>query len=126
MAIDLEIDADRKYKIRVYRPLQVGFGDVELPVIDRRLENGFLEIEQTLTNKTSPVELLDFECSLFIPGSKRQQKLVTRQGSGQSVKFYYATHADTLQGQELWIRAEQTNGRRVLNYRWTLGKNWDR
>jgi hypothetical protein len=126
LALDVEIDADRKYRFRVYRPPQIGLGDVELSVIDRRLENGVLEIEQTLTNKTSPLESLDFECSLFIPGSKRQKKLVTRQGAGQSLKLYYAPDADALKGQELWLRAEQINGRRVLNYRWTIGKDWDK
>jgi hypothetical protein len=86
MAIDVDIDADRKYRLRIYRPLEIGLGDVELTVQDRRLENGLLEIEQTIVNKTSPDELLDFECSLFIPGSKRQKKLITKQGLGESTK----------------------------------------
>lgn len=125
MAIDVEIDADRKYRIRIYRPMQIGLGDVELTVTDRRLENGFLEIEQTLTNKTSPIEILDFECSLFIPGSKRQKKVIIKQAAGESKKFYYVPEADRLKGQELWLRAEQINGRRVLNYRWVIGQEWE-
>ncbi len=124
LTMEVEIDADRKYRFRVVRPLQIGLGDVVMTVVDRRLENGLLEIEQTLINKTAPLESLDFECSLFIPGSKRQNKLITKQGAGQSVKLYYAPNADALKGQELWIRAEQTNGRRVLNYRWIVGKDW--
>ncbi len=126
MAMDVEIDADRKYRIRVIRPLEIGLGDVELTVVDRKLENGFLEIEQTLINKTSPAEMLNFECSLFIPGSRRQKTLVTKLGEGKSVKLYYAPGADSLKGHEVWLRAEQTNGRRVLNYRWTVGKDWDK
>lgn len=125
MPIDVEIDADRKYTIRIYRPIQIGLGDVELIVVDRRLENGLLEIEQTLTNKTSPTEILDFECSLFIPGSKRQKKIVTKQAAGESKKFYFVPNADRLKGEELWLRAEQINGRRVLNYRWIVGQEWE-
>lgn len=124
LTMDVEIDADRKYRFRVDRPLEIGLGDVEMFVVDRKLENGVLEIEQTLINRTSPLETLDFECSLFIPGSKRQNKLITRQGAGQCVKLYYAPNADAIKGQEIWLRAEQTNGRRVLNYRWTVGKDW--
>jgi len=122
--IDVDLDADRKYRIRLYRPLEIGLGDVELNVVDRRLDNDILEIEQTLINKTAPAELLNFECSLFIPGSKRQKKLITKQGPGESVKFYYAPGADNLKGKELWLRAEQLGGRRVLNYRWVVGKEW--
>ncbi len=126
MAMDVEIDADRKYRFRVYRRLEVGLGDVEMIVTDRQMENGVLEIEQTLINKTAPLESLDFECSLFIPSAKRQKKLIIKQGAGQSVKRYFVPNAQALKGQELWLCAEQTNGRRVLNYRWTIGKNWDK
>ncbi len=126
MAIDVEIDADRKYRLRVIRPLEIGLGDVELTVVDRKLENGLLEIEQTLVNKTSPTEMLNFECSLFIPGARRQKTLITKLGEGKSVKLYFAPNADALKGHEVWLRAEQTNGRRVLNYRWTVGKDWDK
>ncbi|MCA9068245.1 MAG: hypothetical protein KDA84_04945, partial [Planctomycetaceae bacterium] len=125
MAIDVELDADRKYKIRIYRPIQIGLGDVELVVVDRRLEDGFLKIEQTLINKTSPTEILDFEFSLFIPGSIRQKTIVPKQAAGESKKFYFVPHADRLKGQELWLRAEQINGRRVLNYRWVVGQSWN-
>jgi len=30
-----------------------------------------------------------------------------------------------LRGKELWIRAEQMNGRRILNYRWIVGESWE-
>ena len=54
MAIDVEIDADRKYRIRVIRPLEIGLGDVELTVVDRKLENGFFGNRADAHNKTSP------------------------------------------------------------------------
>jgi hypothetical protein len=38
-----------------------------------------------------------------------------------NVKKYYHHDADSLMGKEMWIRAEQVGGRRILNYRWTVG-----
>ncbi|HUG94038.1 MAG TPA: hypothetical protein VML55_24620 [Planctomycetaceae bacterium] len=123
-SIDFVLDADRQYQFRVYRPYQVGLGDIEIDVLDRRLPDGTLEIEQIITNNTDPEEVLNLECSLFVPGQKRQIKSVTKLGRGISRKLYYVPAADTLHGRELWIRAEQLDGRRVLNKRWTVGQTW--
>lgn len=124
VALEFEIDADRKYRFDSLQPYQVGLGDVLIEVHDRRLPDGRLEIEQTVVNQTTPPEILSFECSLFIPGRKRQKAYVTKLGNGRNTKLYFAPDADTLRGQELWVRCEQVDGRRVLNYRWIVGKEW--
>ena len=121
LSLDFEIAADRPYRFRVYRPYQVGIGDVVIQLIDRPLPDGRLEIEQIITNKTDPPEILNLSCSLFVVGHKRQKKTVTKLGLGEDHKFYYIPDAASLQGQEIWLRAEQVDGRRVLNYRWTIG-----
>ncbi|HVV99587.1 MAG TPA: hypothetical protein VHB77_04575 [Planctomycetaceae bacterium] len=120
--IEFEISADRPYRFIVRRPYKVGLGDIVMRVTERRTPDGQLEIEQRIINNTEPLEILNFNCSLSIPGERRQRKLVVKLAKGEDLKFYYLPNADAMQGQELWIRAEQINGRRVLNYRWFVGQ----
>ncbi|MBT6495923.1 MAG: hypothetical protein HOL01_15360 [Planctomycetaceae bacterium] len=125
LAIDFEIDADIVHNFRVYRPIEIGLGDVFMHVVDRKLPDGRLEIEQIIVNRTFPQEILDFNCNLFARGNRRQKKRVSRMGNGKTPKRYYLPNADSLRGVELWLRAEQIDGRRLLNFRWTVGKYWD-
>ena len=126
VSLDFDIAADRQYRFRVYRPYRVGLGDVEIEVVETRLDDGRLQIEQIITNKTSPLETLSFNCSLFAPGQRRQKAFVTKLGKGRDRKFYYLPHADALRGTELWLRADQEGGSRVLNYRWAVGQNMNK
>lgn len=119
--IEFDIVADRPCQFQVRRPYQVGLGDIGVAVADRLLEDGRLEIEQVITNQIEPPEVLDFRCSLFVPGQKRQTTVVTRLGRGQDRKLFYVPNGAALKGRELWIRAEQIGGNRVLNYRWRAG-----
>ena len=118
--IDFEISADRPYKFTVYLPYQLGMGDVTMNVSGRRANDGRIEIEQIITNTTEPLEVLDFNCSLFIPGQIRQKQVVTKLGKGQDKRFYHIPFTDSLRGKALWLRAEQIDGRRVLNYHWKV------
>ncbi len=119
-AIDFDIVADRQYKFRVYRPYQVGIGDVQIEVATQTLSDGRMEIQQIISNSTSPPEELNLRCSLFVPGHKRQVLFVTKLASGQDIKYFYLPDAESVKGKVLWLRAEQVGGRRVLNYRWKV------
>jgi len=121
-AIHFEIMADRPYRFEVFRPYEVGLGDVDVSVSERFTPDGRLEVEQLITNKTSPPETLNFRCCLFVPGQKRQILFVTKLGQGQDRKFYFVPEGESLRGKELWIRAEEVGGLRMLNYRWTVGE----
>jgi hypothetical protein len=121
LSIDFSITADRPYHFRVYRPLHVGLGDVQLQVFEKKLEDGRLEIEQIMVNNTSDV--LNFRCSLFVPGHRRQKQVVTKLGNGQDRKFYYVANYKALGTETLRIRAEEVGGRRVLNNHWIIGQN---
>ena len=123
-AMDFRITADRQYRFRVEKPYTVGLGDVTLEVIDRKLPDGRLEIEQVVSNRTDPVEVLDFRCSLFVPDARRQRLQITKLGQGQDRKFYYLSNAESRRGQSLRLRLEQDGGRRVLNYVWKIGEEW--
>ncbi|MBI1347406.1 hypothetical protein GC163_14100 [bacterium] len=124
MHVDFQITADRPYRFRVYAPYTMGLNDITIQVVDRKLPDGRLEIEQTVINRTDPLEKLDFRCSLFVPDSKRQKLQITKLGQGSDRKLYYLPNADKYKGQELWLRMEQDGGRRVMNYRWKVGADW--
>lgn len=115
-----KIVADRPYTFRAYCPYVVGLADLSLEVKDRKLPDGRLEIEQVLTNRTQPVEVLNFRCTLFVPGERRQKLIIARLGEGQDRKLYYVSDAEARRGQEFWIRLEQEGGRRLVNYRWKV------
>ncbi len=125
LSIDFIIDAAEQHNFRVYRPVKVGLGDVFVQVFDRKLEDGRLEIEQVIVNRTNPEKVLNFFCNLFVPGYRRQKKFVIKLGNGKNQKKYYIPNAEKLRGKELWLRAEQIEERRVLNKRWIVGQKWD-
>jgi len=124
MKLTFTITADRPYRFDVLCPYQVGSGDVTLRVWDRKLPDGRLEIEQEVTNSTSPAEVLDFRCSLMVPGDRRQKVMVTRLGAGVDRKFYYLPSAENFRGKDLRLKLEQEGGGRILNQKWTVGTDW--
>lgn len=123
LAIEFDLQADRPYRFTLKRELVVGLGDIDIEVAENRLPDGRLEVVQTITNRTSPTEVLNFRCDLFVPGVQRQRQYVVKLGPGRDTRRYRLSAADELRGKELWLRAEQENGRRVLNYRWKVGKD---
>jgi len=123
LELDFEIQADRSYQFIVKRQILVGLGELEIEVTGQPLSDGRLEVVQTLTNLTNPPEVLNFRCDLFVPGAQRQRQYVVKLGPGRDTKRYYLPNAQSLIGHELRLRAEQENGRRVLNYRWVVGED---
>ena len=113
--IDFVVAADREYHFRVYRELSVGVGDVEIEVHTRLDNDGSLVVEQQMINHSE--KNVDFKCLLYANGRRRQRKQVFRLGDSQDIKIYRYPHGSQLIGTELWLRAEEMNGSRVLNHR---------
>jgi len=114
--LDFEVIAERKRKFSVYRELSVGDGDIEVDLTTRLEKNGDLVVEQRMTNHAA--ELVDFKCLLYASGRRRQRLQVFQLGSGNpDVKIYRYPDGQELLGAEIWLRAEEVDGRRVLNYR---------
>jgi hypothetical protein len=91
-----------------------------IEIIDRLLADGGLEIEQIVTNRTTPAEVLDFRCTLYVPGERRQRLNITKLGNGEDRKFYRMPSAERLRGETLTLRLEQLGGRRIINYQWAV------
>ncbi len=117
---DFDITADRSYRFSVYRTLQVGRGDVVIDVQARIDENGNLVVTQQLENRTD--RFISFDCLLFAPNHRRQRIQVINLGRGRNSQTYYLPKGKDLIGKQLWLRAEEINGSRVLNYHVTVGE----
>lgn len=123
--VEFKVAADKQETIEVYRSLEVGLGDVVVDVRTRKLPDGRLEIEQIVLNNTRPEELLEFRCSLSVSGQKRQTRFVSDLKRGEDHQFYYLPNADALRGQALWLNLEQIGGKRNLNKRLIIGREWE-
>lgn len=129
--IEFEIISDRTYKFMLARPYEIGLGDVTLTAKQRIHPDGQIEIEQIIENNTDgpDAELLSFDCLLLIPGEKRQHQKVTKLAKGSDHRIYFIRNLETikkLEGKDLFLKARQTNGLRVLNYKFRLGENAER
>jgi hypothetical protein len=115
LRVDFEVDADQTYRFSVYRRIDVGAGDVYIEVVTRLNDRKELEVEQHLINDALiPVS---FRCHLFAPNRRRQKTQIIGLGHGRDVNTYRLPDGDQLIGKTLWLRAEQIDGARVLNYR---------
>ena len=112
---DFELAADRQYKFSVYREVTVGDKNIELELHTRLEDNGSLVVEQRMVNHGA--EPVDFKCLLYASGRRRQRMHVFRLTSSVDIKTYRYPDAQSLVGQELWLRVEEQGGNRVLNYR---------
>ncbi len=115
LRFDFDLTADRRYQFTAYRWLEVGLGDVSIELTTRINEFGELEVEQRLNNQgTSDVS---YNCDLFVPDRRRQRVQIIRQPPGQSTRVFRIRDGQALLGETLVLRAQELNGRRVLNYR---------
>jgi len=117
MALEFNLGgAGVSYPFRVYRKYAVGMGDVRMEVVLTPMAEGGIMVEQILTNKTNPPESIDLRCHLLIRGRRRQVRNLNGLLSGQTNKaVYYIPDFAELTVKDLWLRAEQKNGRRTLN-----------
>jgi len=112
---DFEIQGDKSYLFSVYRQIDVGLGDVYIEVLTRLNNQGELEVEQQFVNESA--SLISFRCQLFAPGRRRQKTQIIELGGVRDVKTYRLPRGKELLGKTLWLRAEEMDGQRILNYR---------
>jgi hypothetical protein len=125
VVITFDVSPDRRRQFEVLRAFEVGLGDVIVDVVTRPLPDGRLEIEQIVSNRTKPAEILDFKCSLSVSGHKTQTDYVTKLSQDKDRKLYYLPNAESLRGEELWLNLEEIGGRRNLNKRQIIGDDWE-
>ncbi len=115
--IDFDIQADRPYKFSVIRELEVGLSDVRVEIKTRLNSNNELEVQQRFVNESA--QPVNFRCELYAPQRRRMKIQIQNLGPGEDVQNYRLENGKELLGQTLWLRAEDLEGPRVLNYRFT-------
>ncbi|MCC6125545.1 MAG: hypothetical protein IT426_11325 [Pirellulales bacterium] len=118
--IDFEIQADRPYLFSVYRVLEVGTNDVRIEARTRLNERNELEIEQLFGNDSE--KPVGFRCELIAPDRRRPTAQVRCPAHGEEKQVYRFENGESLLGKTLWLRAEEIDGPRILNYRFTAEK----
>jgi hypothetical protein len=115
LRVDFEVEAERSYRFSVYRHIDVGLGDVYIEIATRLNDQGELEVEQRLINRSDgPVS---FRCQLFAPQRRRLYTQIIGLRPGRDEQIYRLPDGKDLLGQTLWLRADEIGGPRVLNYR---------
>lgn len=112
---DFQIEGDRPYKFSVFRQMDVGLGDVFVEIVTQLNDRGELEVHQQFVNETDA--RVSFSCQLFAPDRRRIKSRVFDLGRGTDVKIYRLPEGKQLLGKTLWLRAEEMDGPRNLNYR---------
>jgi len=113
--VDFQIGGERPRRFSAYRHLHVGLGEVRVEMATRLGNRGELEVHQQITNQTGAP--ISFSCQLFAPGRRRLTCLVTAPAEGSDTRVYRLAEGRELIGQELWLRAEEIGGPRVLSQR---------
>jgi hypothetical protein len=118
--VDFEIGGERPRRFSAYHRLHVGLGDVRVDMTAQLGNHGELEVHQRITNETgAPVS---FTCQLFAPGRRRLTSQVTAPAEGSDARVYRLAEGRELVGQELWLRAEEIGGPRVLSQRFVAAE----
>ncbi len=113
--VDFAITADREYRFRTWRTIDIGLSDVAIEAHTRLDEEGRLVVEQRFVNRSA--EPVSFLCQLFAPGRPRVRRPVLDVAPGETTILHYFPDGAELIGQFLMLRAEEIRGERVLNYR---------
>ena len=114
LRLDFDITTDRRQQFSVYRHMEIGLSDLHAEALTRLNERGDLEVEQRIINETD--EAVSLKCYLYVPGRKRMMMYVEDHGRGMDVKTYRVYNGTDLVGQTLFLRAEEINGARILNF----------
>ena len=113
LGVDFEISADRVYRFSLDRSIEVGMDGLRLDITTRLNPHGDLVIEQTFDNPGKrPVNL---RCDLLIPDRRRESAVVALP-PGRNQRTFQLAQGKELLGKPLWLRAEEIDGPRVLNY----------
>jgi hypothetical protein len=113
--IDFDLNVEEHYQFSLKRQIEVGLGDVTVDVTTSLTQAGVLVVKQEMTNNTD--QTVDFKCYLAAPNERRMQTQVYRLGRGKDVKFYRYANGRELLGKTLYLKAEEIDGLRTLNYR---------
>jgi hypothetical protein len=110
-----DIQSGSQYRFRVFHPLYIGAQDIEVELSYEVDPDGNLVIRQDLVNNTD--RILDFECTLFAPDRVHVRQQLLQIPPGRVTRYYRLEKATELKGKTVWLRCQQLDNGRFLNYR---------
>lgn len=113
IVISFDVRGIQRHRFQVRRTVDVGIKDIRIDTAVQREGNNIL-VHATLVNETD--EPVSFNLFLFAPDRKRQRTQILQLESGRQRRTFVVEDADDILGKNLWIRAEEMRGTRVLNY----------
>lgn len=118
--VEFDLETSPPTRFSVYRWIDVGFEGLSFELAARLNAQGEVEVEQRLLNETAAA--VRFRCYLYAPDRRRMEITTAAPPRGQDSRIYRLADGADLTGKTLWIRAEETGGSRVLNYRVAVGQ----
>jgi hypothetical protein len=113
---DFEIQHDQKIdKFSVYRHVEIGSGEIHIEMQTKLNERKELEVVQRFVNESD--KIVNFRCELYAPDRMQLSTTVLKRDRGVDVQVYRLEDGEQLLGKTLWLRAEELDGARILNYR---------
>lgn len=113
LRFDLAFSADLPKRLSVYRELTLGSGEVEFSWEASRQDAQFVDLRVELNNLSD--QPVSFDCKLFPKGQPYQRFKVLGAAAGRTVtEIRLPLAAES--SQTVWIRCEQLEADRVLNY----------
>jgi len=115
LRIEVALRGEQRLDFAVHRTIHVGSDDVSLDAITHLTEDGELEIEQMFANQSQ--HPANYRIQLYAPNRQRLRTSITDLVDGRETTIFRLSRGEELLGKTLWIRAEESDGPVVLNYR---------
>jgi hypothetical protein len=113
--LDFDFTAGKPYHFSVYRKLTLGTDDIKFLWEVVRMNDNQVELRVELINNTD--EAVSFDCKLFPPGESYQRFQVLNAKPGSTRRELIARIPVNHSNSKVWIRCEQIDRGRILNYR---------
>jgi hypothetical protein len=112
---DFDLVSDKPYRFTIYRAITLGLGDVEILWDHSRIDDSLIQLRIELINNTD--RTLGFDCKLFPPGRPYQGFQILDAAPGSNIREVKIPLEASAAEREIWIRCEQIDLGRTLNYR---------
>ncbi len=111
---DFAVTTGRTMRFSVFGSLHVGTDDLLVELTSRIDDHGQLIVEQRLTNNTD--RLVSMNCYLSTSQRRRERQQLFNLGRGTTLTIFTFPQGEELLGETLWLRVEEIDGARILNY----------
>ncbi|MCA9193619.1 MAG: hypothetical protein KDB03_17730 [Planctomycetales bacterium] len=118
LRFDFDLNAGQEYKFSIFRSIVLGDGTVEMTWTSSPINEDLQQVRVEIRNNTD--ESVSFDCKFFPVGKPYQRFMILNATPGISLHSYQLRVPSWQPQEEIWIRCEQFESGRLLNYRLKL------